>query len=188
MKQQLFNQLSSHGPLSVEAWQALAGRLVFQRLPAGVELFRPGDTHDYLYYIVSGLARGYYLDGGKEVTAWLATEGDVVFSRAGFLLRKENGESVELLENAELVCITRQDFDELCHRFPDIIQLGWRLMQRYLLAQENRLRLLRQAKAENRLEYFRQQHPEWWNRVQNQHIASFLGIDPATLSRLLRKR
>lgn len=186
-KNKLFDQLSTIRFLSPEVRYELELRLVFQRLLAGSHLLQAGETGDRLYYLAQGLVRGYCYDEEKKITTWMAVEGDFVFSSSGFLTKKTSAESIELLECAELVYITRHDLDHLYKHFPEINYISQRILQQHLLIQEDRLSLLRQMKAKKRLEQFRQQFPDLWRRVQNQHIASFLGIDPATLSRLLRK-
>ena len=187
-KKKLFDQLSTIRRLSPEALHELEVRLVFQRLPEGTHLLRAGETEERIYYIARGLVRGYCHAEEKEVTTWLAEEGYYVFSSSGFLLNKPSNESIEVLDRAELFYITRQDLDYLHRRFHEFNHLSRQILQHHIIIQEERLRLLRQSKAEKRVEQFREQFPELWKRVQNQYIASYLRIDPATLSRLLRKR
>lgn len=187
-KKKLIEQLSAIKRLSPEVLHELELRLVFQRLPKGAHLLQAGETGERLYYIARGLVRGYSYDEEKEITTWLTVEGNFVFSSSSLLLKKQSAESIELLESAELFYITRQYLDYLNNRFQEINHISRLILQHYVLIQENRLSLLRQVRAEKRLEQFRKQFPELWKRVQNQHIASFLGINPATLSRLLQKR
>lgn len=151
-------------------------------------MLRAGETGERLYYIARGLVRGYGYEDEKEITTWLAEEGYFVFSSSGFLLNKPSDESIEVLERTELLSITRQDLAHLHRHFQEFNHISRQLLQHHILIQEDRLRLLRQTKAEKRVEQFRSQFPELWKRVQNQYIASYLRIDPATLSRLLRKR
>ncbi|MFC5409551.1 Crp/Fnr family transcriptional regulator [Larkinella bovis] len=187
-KKKLFDQLSSIRSLSTEVLQELEVRIVFQRLPKGAHLLQAGETGDRLYYIARGLVRGYCVEEAKEITTWLAVEGEFAFSGSSFLREKRSNESIELLEYTELFYITRQDLHYLHKHFPKINYISQCILQQHFLLQEERLYLLRQMKAEKRLEQFRQQFPDLWKRVQNQHIASYLGINPATLSRLLRKK
>ena len=187
-KKKLYDQLSAIRRLSPEALQELDVRLVFQRLPEGTHLLRAGETGERLYYIARGLVRGYRYDEEKEVTTWMAIEGDFVFSSSSLLLKKRCAESIEILECAELFYVTRQDLDYLNKHFQEVNHISRLILQHYVLIQEDRLSLLRHSKAEKRVEQFREQFPELWKRVQNQYIASYLRIDPATLSRLLRKR
>lgn len=153
-------------------------------LPEGAVLLAEGKTSDEIYYVSAGLVRAYYFEDGKDVTSWLAYEGDFVCSLPSYLLRKPSRETIQLLEPATLQVVNRIDLEALRAQHDQIDDLQCALMQVYLLRYDNRIRLLRIPKAADRLKAFMAHSPRLYNRVPQRFIASFLGIEPATLSRL----
>jgi hypothetical protein len=67
---------------------------------------------------------------------------------------------------------------------PQLLELDLRLTERYTLWQEERLLDFRTLSARQRYEKLLQQAPQLFQQVQLTHIASYLGMSLATLSRL----
>lgn len=68
--------------------------------------------------------------------------------------------------------------------FPGFNVLARILTEKYYILSEERLLGLRNQRARDRYAFLIRHHPEIILRAASQHIASYLGIDKATLSRL----
>ena len=71
--------------------------------------------------------------------------------------------------------------------FPELYQLAFHLLQDHLLIAEKRIYDSHMLTALKRYEEFIETHRHIVNRVQMQHIASYLGITPTHLSRVRRE-
>ncbi|WP_128546105.1 Crp/Fnr family transcriptional regulator [Larkinella soli] len=187
MGQILLDQLSAIHPLTPDAVLELNNRILFQKLPAGTKLPAQEERTPRVYFIGCGLVRVYSWKKEKEVTLWLAHENDLAFTTDCLFLKRESLVRIELLEPSEIYSLSVVELEMLYERFPEINAIARVVLQRHLFARENLKGLLRHASAEERVEEFRKSNPELWKRTQNQYIASYLGINPATLSRILKK-
>jgi hypothetical protein len=88
-----------------------------------------------------------------------------------------------VLETATVLSMNRQDLEELKQRYNVFEDLECRIMERYIVLYDFRVRVLL-LKAEERLEAYQQLFPDLYQRVPLRYIATYLGIDPATLSRV----
>ena len=183
----LLTQLDRIRPLSEALRQTLLSLLAYDRLPKKSSLLEMGQVNERLYFIERGLARAFYFKEGQDVTAWLMLENDWIVSVESFFLQTPADESIELLEESQLVSISFADLERLYEEFPEFNYTARLILQRYYIESERRLRSLRRQTAEERFEQLVRQHPHLLARVPNKHLASYLGMTPETFSRLRAK-
>jgi CRP-like cAMP-binding protein len=164
-----------------EALQQIARR---RSLPKGALLLEEGEISDKIFFVERGLVRAFYNEGGREITSWLSDEGQALCSLPCSLLGRPARETVQLLEPTTVLMLKRSDLDAMKRSHMSLADVEYRLMERYLLLFTARIRLLQIPKAKDRLEVFSQEQSTFYRRVPLRYIATYLGIDPATLSRL----
>lgn len=150
-------------------------------LPKNFILQKEGREAYKFWIIQRGLARYYYAYQDKEVTAWFDMEGDVVgsvYSLAGMGAARE---TIQLLEDAELVEIP---INLIKKEMPDFVALKAELIQFYFLQLENRLKFFQNLDGKARYLSLLAEHPELIQRVPQYLLASFLGMTPESLSRI----
>ncbi|GAB2783450.1 hypothetical protein GCM10027275_29280 [Rhabdobacter roseus] len=62
------------------------------------------------------------------------------------------------------------------------------MAERYLILYSEQARWLRATSAEERFRQFITKYPELYEKVPLKHIASYLGMAPETVSRILKKK
>jgi hypothetical protein len=72
----LLTFLNTIQPLSPELSDAILAGTVRQELPAHHCLVRPGEVARQVYFLESGLVRGYTLLHGREISSWFVQAGD----------------------------------------------------------------------------------------------------------------
>jgi CRP-like cAMP-binding protein len=152
-------------------------------LPKGTILLTEGQVIEEVYFIEKGLIRGFYYQDKKEITSWMANEGRFIWPLPSYLLRQPSRENIQLLEPTTVLSIERQEVERLKRDHAVFDNLQDRIMERYIVLYDLRVRLLL-MKAEHRFDAYQQLFPELYRRVPLRYIATYLGIDPATLSRL----
>jgi CRP-like cAMP-binding protein len=175
-------------PLSPALTAALLAVSTQESLPAHRQLLQPGQVARRVYFLETGLVRGYTLLHGREVSSWFMQAGDFVISILSFFTQQPSDEYLELLEPAVVHSITYEQLQDLYRDFPEFNFIGRRLIEKYYVLSEQRARHLRAHTAAERYELLLRDFPTVFQRVAVQHIASHLGMAPETLSRLRNQR
>ncbi|WP_022826227.1 Crp/Fnr family transcriptional regulator [Hymenobacter norwichensis] len=176
--------LAAIQPLEPALITALLTRVRPERWPAHHRLLEAGQVARRLYFLESGLVRGYTLRQGREVSSWFMREGDFVLAIASFFTQTPSEECLELLEPGHGFSVSYEQVQQLYHDFPAFNFHGRVLTERYYVLSEARARHLRAQSAAERYAQLLRDFPTVFQRVSVQHIASHLGMAPETLSRL----
>ncbi len=170
--------------LSTEATQLLVENSRVVTFPTKTLVLLEGDVSSNLYFILKGIVRGYYLgEDGNDQTKCFSKENQF-FSTEG--LRKDgiSSFSIECLEDCECIELPYKMMQKLLVVSPNIKDLFQRLYLEEVGNLEGHAKNLLMLNAEQRYLKFKQDYPSLEKRVALQYIASFIGIRPASLSRI----
>jgi len=143
---------------------------------------------DCLFFIVKGLVRGFIVDEGKDITAWLTDENHLIGSiRNPGMLKATYEEQYQALEDSELLILPYRFIDEMYAQFPETNILARKLLAIYYHLSQERAILSRIPSAEARYRQFKIGHPTMKFRVPLKFLASYLGMRIETLSRIRKK-
>jgi CRP-like cAMP-binding protein len=176
--------LEAIAPLPPALRAALAAAVRREELPARHRLLQPGQVARRVYFLESGLVRGYVLHEGREVSSWFMREGDFVISIVSFLTQAPSTEYLELLEVSVVHSIGYEHLQGLYRDFPEFNLFERVITERYYVLSEQRAYQLRVLPAAARYERLLAEFPAVFQRVALKHIASHLGVAAETLSRL----
>ena len=139
------------------------------------------------YFIAQGMTRSYWMADGEEFTTSFSFEGAIVYSMDEVYFDSPSEEFVETVEPVEAFSIPVGKLRELWSEDPALCRWALRIHQvEYRrIHQSHRERLT--LPAAQRYEAFCRQFPEAMRRARLGDIASYLGIDRSTLSRLRRQ-
>jgi len=179
--------LETIAPLSPALRAALAPATRREQHPAGHHLLQPGQVARRVYFLESGLVRGYALHAGREVSSWFMREGDFVISIVSFFTQAPSTEYVELLEPSVVHSLSHAQLHALYAEFPEFNLFGRVLTERYYVRSEQRAQQLRTLPAAQRYAHLLAEFPAVGQRVALKHLASHLGVAAETLSRLRGK-
>ena len=181
------NYLHTIHPLSPPLRDRLSTDLETIEVSKKQLLLRDGERADYLYVVLKGMLRSYYIRDGVEITNRFMKENHIVVSVNSFYQRKPGYEFIEAMEASTLARIHYQTLQQLYKDFVEFNYTARVLTEHYFSSSEERLYLLRKQKAEDRYLFFMENYPDLLNRVPFGHIASFLGMNLETLSRIRAK-
>ncbi|WP_400190914.1 Crp/Fnr family transcriptional regulator [Hymenobacter sp. B81] len=184
----LLSQLAAIYPLSTACQKAISNQMQPEHLPAQHHLLVPGQVASRIYFLKTGLARGYYLKDGHEVNAWFMREGDFLIAIVSFLTRTPAADYIQLLEDSVLWSISHAQLQALYHDFVEFNVVGRILTERYYVLSEQRAQQLRLQKGQARYEQLLREFPDVLQRVPLKFIASYLGLTPETISRIRARR
>lgn len=161
------------------------GRIVKRRKGTKDQyLLRAGERCNDLCFVEEGLLRGYYMDDDREVTNWLAIDGEFATSFYSFIARVPSTESIVALEATSLVQIPYDDLQRLYKDFPETERIGRVVTENYYIKLEGRLLGMQFTTARERYEQLLENNAALVQRAPLGHIASYLGITQETLSRI----
>ncbi|MFN4145186.1 MAG: Crp/Fnr family transcriptional regulator [Runella sp.] len=180
--------LRSFLPLDDQAIAFTLQQTQILQCPRNTLLLGVGQVCHHLYFLHHGLARGFYHSNKQEFTSWFAKENDIVFSPHSFLRQQPTDEGIELLEDTLLLSLSYKAVQQIYERFPMMNTLGRLITDHYLLQYDERFRFMQALGGKERLREFMARYPTLYDRASNKHIASYLGMTPETMSRLLAKK
>lgn len=153
----------------------------------GKFLISPFKDNNNLYFIISGVIRGYIREDGKEITTWINEEKEVVGSIRNLGLQLETDEYLQALEDTTLIGIPKAMIEYLYAHFPETNIIGRIVMEEYYRRAEERAYLGRIPSADKKYKRFMETNSSLINRIPLKYIASYLGMTLETLSRVRAK-
>lgn len=142
----------------------------------------------YLYFVISGFVRLFhYNDKGEEVTTHINCPPGFITSYTNFTNQTKSDEMLECITSCELLRITKHDLDMLIQQRSTFKDFSFMVFQQSLSYNEKRAKELATLSAEQRYLKLMTEHPEVLQNVPMQYIASFLGMNPKSLSRIRKQ-
>lgn len=187
MIEKMWEALDRLHPLTEEMKERLLHITTIKEYPKKHVILKEGQVSNYACFVLHGLARAYYDTDGKEVTSRFMDEGFIITSWLSYYSRKPGAEYIETLEECVLGCIHYDDVQQMYHDIPGFNIVGRKLAEYFFFLSEQRTQLLRKHTAEEKYTFFIQQHPNLLQRVPLKYIATYLGMNEETLSRVRNK-
>ncbi|MES2276020.1 MAG: Crp/Fnr family transcriptional regulator [Bacteroidota bacterium] len=185
----LFRTLNYIAPLPPELAAHFRDHLRTRKVPKKHPLLSPGEVGRHIYFIVSGFTRAYFRDRhGDEHTCWFMGTGDVMIPVHSFFTQQPSQEYLETLSETTLLSLTWEEVQGIYAKFPAFNFHGRILTEKYYILAEERAILLRTKRPTERFALLLEQHPGIMTKATNREVASFLGINEATLSRIRSAR
>ncbi|MFT4024545.1 MAG: Crp/Fnr family transcriptional regulator [Flavihumibacter sp.] len=181
----LKSHLQAIYPLTEEAWAAM--QLIWTPVSHKRKeiLTAAGETEKYLYWVLEGMQRGYHLHHDKEAT--------VVFSYApsfsgildSFLLQQPSRYYLETLTASRFLRTSYRQLETLRRAHPCIAELMYRSLCQVCAGTLERQIELMVYSAEEKFRTLLKRSPHILQLVPHKYLASYLGIDATTFSKLM---
>lgn len=188
MFEQLTQSIRHKIVLSNEGIDQLKHFFIPKKLRKRQYLLNAGDVCQYITFVEKGLLRSFSVDeGGHEHVMQFAMEGWWISDMASFLSGDQALHNIEAVEDSELLLLTKQAMDEMIDNIPSMERYFRLLMQNSIIALQRRIRVVQTYSAEEVYLKLMEVQPEIISRAPQQHVASYLGITPETLSRIRKQ-
>lgn len=171
-------------PLSDDLKDYLRDNLVTRELLKKDYLLKRGQVCEYIYFVEQGLLRCFYEKNDEQITSWFMKEEDVIISVNSFFNQIPSEENIVALERTLIHGIHFKQLQELYIRFIEFNIVGRILTTQYYILSEERLYFMRRERARDRYLYLLRTQPDLLQRAPLKYIASYLGINLETLSRI----
>jgi len=178
----------SSQPLTEEDKELIRQNFTPVRLGKRKYILQNGDVCKKFAFIVNGAMRMYFVDDkGLEHIVRLGIKDWWMGDRESFINQTPSRFNIDALEQCDLLFMTLDNAKELEKKVPAFRQMMNKLDERNIMANERRLTAAISFTAEKRYIDFADCYPELVDRFPQHIIASYLGINKDTLSRVKRR-
>jgi len=172
-------------PLKSESVEALLPCFSLKTFSKKELLVQQDQVSAELNFIYSGSVREFFEDtDANETNTWFGLENSIAISTYSFFSQKPSLTNIQALEDVQAVVIKHTDLLKLFDQFHEIERLGRLMVEHYLIQIEEMKIILQTLSARERYEYMLKNKPEFIQRIPLKYLASFLGIQLETLSRV----
>lgn len=160
-----------------------------QSLQRGEILVGAGSPFNAFYIIAEGVVRYYYsADNGRERNKAFYKEGHFIGSLSAYLTQRIMPFDIQALERCRLYRIPLSWMDELeGENRAELSRVVNAAARELFVRNEQREAVLLTRDAEQRYAWMLANESWLLQRVSQYHLASYLGMDPVSLSRLKKK-
>jgi CRP-like cAMP-binding protein len=176
-------------PLSDQEMLSLKAELIPYKLRKRQFFVQEGDKAKNYAFIIRGSMRMFKLDDkGTEHMVKLGVEGWWMGDRESAATGTPSRYYIDAWENTEVLLIKRESINELIKTVPAFCEMMRLLDERNNIANNRRLTSAISDSVEDRYDEFVRLYPELLNRFPQHIIASHLGVNKDTLSRVKRQK
>lgn len=180
-----FNSIT---PLPEELISDINDRAILREYNKEDFILKAGKTSNHTSWILKGLTRSYYEKDGEEITTKFLWEGAPITSIYSYYNRKPGNENIVAMEATTLASLTYDDMQYLYKTYPAFNVVGRVITEKYLYMLEIEVYNLRKQKAEDRYHFMVKHFPDLLQRVPLKHLATYMGMNLETLSRIRGKK
>ncbi len=187
MLENLFKYINTIRPITDEIKEVLTRDFEIIEVPKKHMLLKDGQVCDYIFIVVSGLLRKYYIKDGEEVCSLFMDENRLTMCVNSFYNRIPGYEYIEAMEPSTIARIHYTKLQNIYKEHEYFNYIARVITEQYFIRSEERLYLLRKQSAEERYVYFVDHYPSIMQRVPLKYIATYLGLTLETISRIRKK-
>lgn len=159
-----------------------------KRMKKKEHLLRAGEICNAVAFVNKGCLRRYIIDDHmKEAILNFALENYWVGDLESLIFQKPTIYYIQAIEECELLLLSRKNFLRVNEELPKFKVFHDKKVQRNHYYTLKRLSITKSATPEEKYLLLLKERPQLFQRVPLHYIASYLGIEPESLSRL-RKR
>jgi CRP/FNR family transcriptional regulator, anaerobic regulatory protein len=151
-------------------------------------IFDSSKPQNQIVYITSGLVRSFYIDNkGSEISAYFVGEYDFVSDYPAFLNDAKSNYLFEAIENTTAVIIPKELILKAYETSPKFERFGRLIAEEAVKFLQGRVESFLFKTATERYLEFIDNYNNLFNRLSVEHIATYLGIERQSLTRIRKK-
>jgi len=187
MKERIRQIFDSQALLTDEEWEIFGSKLETKSFSKGEIILMEGQVEQYLSFITSGTIRQFvYSDKGEDVSMCFCSDNSFFSSYSSFITRQPSKTCTEALDDVEVLRISYDNLQDCYGLSHTGERLGRINAELSLSFKEDREIMLLTMSAQERYVHLLENNPRLLGLVKLEHIATYLGITPQSLSRIRR--
>ncbi|WP_299885243.1 Crp/Fnr family transcriptional regulator [uncultured Lacinutrix sp.] len=184
---ELLNYIKSRVSITASDIKLIETYFTTLSVSANTKLLEAGQVERYIYFLSSGIVKGYQNIDGKIVIQHLIEQHDVFTSLESFMTKTPSIDYYETVTNCTVLRISKKDFDFMRDNtsfWNEFVEL---VTNEHLNCKLDRVKDFQLLTAKERYLKFINQFPNLALNVSVENMASFLGIEPQSLSRIRKQ-
>jgi CRP-like cAMP-binding protein len=186
MDNEIVKYLSKYMTISNELEEAIIRSEFIRSYKKGTILLEKGKISNECYLVIKGCIRSYYLNDGNEVTTDFFTEEQSVTPSA-YGKNIPSAYYLECIEDTVAGVGTPELETEFYQKFPPLESLTRVWVEAIIAKQQDTFAEFKMASPEERYMQLQKSRPDLIQRVPQYQLASYLGVQPESLSRIRRR-
>jgi CRP-like cAMP-binding protein len=188
----VIDNILKHVAISVPEQELFLSKTETRQYKAKTIILNAGEICKHSYFVNSGVLRSFNInDNIVEHVLSFACNGWWIGDMYSLLSQKPGNLFIEVLEDAEVVLLSKEHQELLYLEIPKLERFFRILTENSLVANQERLMDNLSLTAEERFEKFCKKYPTLIQKVPQKQIASYIGVTPEFFSkmksRILRK-
>ena len=168
-----------------EEFELMLSHFRLELLPRGSFYLKAGNTSKQKAYINKGCTRTFTVDEKeREHIMFFSFEDWWIADFESYYTQQPAKQYIQAMEDCELLCIPKYDLDKLEDHIPKLKALFEEKRQKMIFATMTNLNEVKSLTPEERYLNLVKKHPHIFQRIPLHYIASYLDIEPPSLSRL----
>jgi len=185
MQEPLRTHIEKITPLTDEEYTFIISHFTTKKFKKHQFLIQEGEAVKYSYFVISGLLKLVYTEEtGKQHIVSFAMEDWWESDYYAFFTETTATMSLECLEDTEVLCLTLEDYQNLCDDLQKMERFFLQKANFGFLGSQKRIISWLTSNSKERYEQLIKQYPSLIQRVPKSLIAAYLGVSRETLSRL----
>lgn len=184
----ILDNIGKHVTLTPTEEALFLSKLEIRHYKAKSLVLRAGEVCTHSYFVNSGLLRSFTInDHIVEHVMSFACAGWWIGDMYSLLSQQPGTLFIEVLEDAEVVLLSKADQEALYTAIPKLERFFRILTENSLVANQERLMDNLSLTAEERFEKFCKRYPSLIQQVPQKQIASYIGVTPEFFSKMKSK-
>jgi len=164
--------------------QAIADSMEIRKYRKGAVLLKEGQISRECYFVLKGCVRSFILQEGSEKIDNFFIEEDWIIALDSFLYQKPSLHYLVCCEDTELVVGTTRKEQTGYDEQPGFESIARKIMEQSFTQMQTDMRTHYTETPETRYKKLLKERPSLIQRVPQYQIASYIGVQPETLSRM----
>ena len=187
MSQNLIEKIRSYIELNKEEERFISSLFKSKSVAKGEHFLLAGDVCRQTAFIESGVFRFYINTGQRDATYYFAAETEFICDYPSFLPQRPSDKNIQALEPSEIRVISFGDLQKFYQEVRFGERFGRLVAEEIFVDSIQQLASFYQDKPQVRYQNFVRRFPQLVQRLPQYHIASYVGIEPQSLSRIRRR-
>ncbi|HYV12995.1 MAG TPA: Crp/Fnr family transcriptional regulator [Pyrinomonadaceae bacterium] len=187
MSQNLIKKIRSYIEFNKEEEQFISSVFKSKYVGKGEHFLLAGDVCREAAFIESGVFRFYINTDERDATYYFAAETEFICDYPSFLPQLPSDKNIQALEPSEIRVISFDNLKRLYEKISFGERFGRLIAEEIFVDSIQQLASFYQDKPAIRYENFVRRFPQLVQRLPQYYIASYVGIEPQSLSRIRRR-
>ena len=187
MSQNLIEKIRTYIEFNEAEERFISSVFKLKRFARGEHFLLAVDVCREVAFIESGVFRFYLNTGERDATYYFAAENDFICDYPSFLPQRPSDSNIQALESAEIRVLSFDDLQRFYQKISSGERFGRLIAEEIFIDSIQQLTSFYQDKPSARYRNVVHRFPGLVQRLPQYYIASYVGIQPQSLSRIRRR-